>query len=158
METMKPSLKQRIATKVAFAALIVSAVIVGIFVYWASADSDVLQVKNSPFPVKYIPNNDTPNGLVLINVNYCKNADVVGKLRMSWVSDTREIFLPLVDENTPKGCSHRDIPIIIPDTLTNGDYKIKFRATYNLNPLKTEVTSEFESRTFNINNTHLSTD
>lgn len=121
---------------------------VGVLLFWAFANENVLEVKNSPFPTRVIAN--TTDRYIVLDTEYCKNSGIQGKLRMSFVSDTQEVFLPVVDEKLPKGCSENSIPIAIPKSLQAGNYIVKFRATYNINPLKQNITTEFESRKFEL--------
>jgi hypothetical protein len=84
-----------------------------------------------------------------MTVNLCKNTDAVGKVRTSFVSQSREIFLPVSDEKLPKGClNNQEVPVLIPKDLPPDTYKVTFRVTYDLNPVKKSVVNEFESRSF----------
>jgi hypothetical protein len=129
-------------------ALVVVAIGLAIILDWSFANENVLVVKNSPFPVRTIREHPEANGVVILNVDYCKNVDIKGRIRTSFVSETREVFLPLSDENIPKGCETREIPVLIPKDITPDTYKIKFRATYDINPLKRGIVSEFETQEF----------
>lgn len=131
-------------------ALAIVAVGIGIILKWSFANENVLTIKNSPFPVRTVREHPEANGVVILNVDYCKNIGVNGRIRTSFVSETREVFLPLADENIPKGCQTREIPVLIPKDLLPDTYKIKFRATYDVNPLKKAIVSEFETKEFRV--------
>lgn len=147
-ETERPSTRSKLANWVVVGALVLIALSLGIFFKWASADENVLVVKNAPFPVRTIREHPTGGGVVFLNVNVCKNSDIVGQNRMSFISPSREVFLPIAEEGLPKGCLDREIPIVIPKDLPPDTYRVKFRVTYNLNPLKQGIVDEFESKEF----------
>lgn len=128
--------------------LMLTAFGVGIMLFWAFASEDVLTIKNSPFPSRVVANQT--DKYVVLDTDYCKNQDIRGKLRISFVDDTQEVFLPVVDEKLPKGCTTNSIPIALPESLKAGNYKVKFRATYSVNPLKQNIVVEFESREFKL--------
>lgn len=135
-EPAKQSKKSKLVTWLVGAALVVIAISLGIFFKWASVDQHVLVVRNSPFPVRTIREHPTANGVVILNVDICKNTDTVGQVRTSFVSRTREVFAPLAEEKLPKGCLDEEVPVLIPEDLPAGTYKVKFRATYDLNLLR----------------------
>ena len=128
--------------------LLLTAVAIGTFLYWSFEGDNVLEVKNSPFPTEII--RDGGSGIVLLSADYCKNLDVDGKLRVSFVGATREVFLPLTPERFLAGCESTSFPIVIPKDIEPGEYFIKFIATYNVNPLKKNVVVEFESQQFGL--------
>lgn len=147
-EPTHPTKTSKIVNWLVVAALVVIAIGIGIILKWATANENVLEVKNAPFPVRTIREHPTAGGVVLLNVDVCKNTDVEGKVRVSFLSESREVFLPLSDEALPKGCLQREIPVLIPKDITPGTYKVKFRVTYDLNPLKKGIVDEFESKEF----------
>ena len=133
-------------------ALAASMVIIGLSLVmifsWALKSDDVIKVNNAPFPVRTIRDHPMANGVVILEIDLCKKTSKRGRVRTSFVSSSREIFLPLADENMSKGCIKREIPVIIPEDTPPGTYKIKFRAIYDLSPLKKGIISEFESQEF----------
>jgi hypothetical protein len=140
--------RSKITNLLAAAALVVVALSLGVLFMLASANENILTVNNSPLPVRTIREHPTENGVVILNVDLCKNSDVVGQIRTSFVSKSSEIFTPLADEELHEGCLVREVPVLIPDGIPAGAYKIKFRVTYDLNPLKKDIVSEFESKEF----------
>lgn len=123
------------------------AVALGIFFKWSFTNSNVLEVKNNPFPARVLKDEShQTGGVIFLKVNYCKNQDVTGELRMSYVSKSREIFIPISKEQFPIGCHTQELPVIIPLNLVQDSYKIKFRVIYNLNPIKHDITGNFESQ------------
>lgn len=143
---MKNLTKSRIVLALAILITIIAVGILGLVLFWVYQPSNVLEVKNSPFPVRIV--NDGDNKIVVMHINYCKNISKQGKVRVSYVSKSEEVFLPVADENGPKQCQETDIPIILPKDLKPDVYKIKFRATYDINPIKKDVVNEFESQSF----------
>lgn len=129
-------------------ALLITAAGLGLLLYWSSASEDVLMVKNSPFPVRTIA--DGSQEYVIIEADYCKNTSIDGQLRMSFVSKTKETFLPITPERLDKGCKATTFPVPIPKSLEPDTYKIRFRALYDINPLKQDIPIEFESQKFQV--------
>ncbi len=149
-EPTHPTKTSRAINKLVVAAMVLVFAALIVLFHWAIVDENVLVVKNSPFPVRTIREHPTANGVVLLNVDLCKNTDAKGSVRTSFVSETREVFLPLAEENIPKGCFNRELPVLIPKDLAPDTYKIKFRVTYDLNPLKKGIVDEFESKEFTV--------
>lgn len=133
----------------AYVALGIAALGVSIFLFWSFQPDDVLQVNNSPFPVRTIREHPTADGVVILNVDFCKTTEVTGEVRTSFVSESKETFLPVGEEKGPTGCTKTEVPILIPTDIASGEYKIKFRAEYRINPIK-EVVEEFETSMFTI--------
>lgn len=129
--------------------LLVTATFVGILLSWSFASEKVLEIKNEPFPIRTIRKNASVNGVVILSIDYCKNRDIEGEVRVSFVSDEREIFLPIAREQIPKGCKVQEVPIVIPKDLQPDTYRLKFRTHYDINPLKS-VDNIFESRMFEV--------
>lgn len=142
--------KQRWGNRIIYTALILIALSVGVFLKWSFETENVLQINNEPFPVRTIREHPEANGVVILKVDVCKNVDVEGDLRISFVSREREQFLPISKERSPKGCNVTEVPIIIPETLSPGIYKVRFRTVYNINPIKTNIANEFVSREFEV--------
>jgi hypothetical protein len=68
---------------------------------------------------------------------------------MSFVSDKTEIFFPVVKERSLRECKTIDAPVILPPQITPGTYHLKFRVTYQVNPLKSVVIT-WESENFEV--------
>lgn len=143
-----PSLTQKIVTKIVVVALIIAASGIGILLYWGAASTDVIEVKNSPVPIRTIREHPTAGGVVIISVDYCKKVKADGDARISFVSESREIFLPVSKERTEPTCQVTEFPVLLPNDIPADQYKIKFRFTYDLNPIKRGVVEEFESKPF----------
>lgn len=146
-EASQPTKRTKLANIIAAISLVLAAAAVTVFLGWSVADPNVLEIHNSPFPARVVkdPTGQT-GGIVFLKADYCKNSDLVGEVRMSYISKSREVFLPLAQERLPKGCADREIPVIIPLNLLKDEYVIKFRVTYDLNPVKQDATVLFESQ------------
>lgn len=152
-----PTKTTRVINKFVLFALVLIAISLGVFLKWSFEFSSPLVVKNSPFPTRTVPPNASANDVIILDIDYCKNTDKQANVRASYVSDTSEIFMPITKEQYSKGCFRQNVPIIIPKDLPSDTYKIKFTATYNLNPIKQNVQVVFESRRFNISDGNEST-
>lgn len=146
-EQVHPAKRTVVANYLAAASLIVAALTLAVILKWSFASTNILEVHNSPFPARVVPDpTGQTGGIVFLKADYCKNSDIVGEIRMSYVSKSREVFLPLAKEQMQKGCESKEVPVIIPLNLVKDEYKIRFRATYDINPLKRDVTTYFESQ------------
>lgn len=138
--------RSKITNWVVIAALLLA--FVGLFriLAWGLDNTPVLEVKNAPFPTRTIREHPTAGGVVFLDADYCKNKNVEGDLRISFLSDSREVFLPLTKERGETGCQRVEFPILIPKDISPGEYRVKFRVTYDKNPLKQNEVIEFESQ------------
>lgn len=141
----------RVLNKIIIGFLVLTAMVIGLLLSWALTKEDPLVVNNSPFPTRSVRPNAEANGVIILTVDFCKNTDKSGEVRTSFVSQTREVFLPLAKEHMEKGCRKEELPVLIPKDLPADNYKLKFVARYNLNPLKTAVPITFESQEFHVN-------
>lgn len=138
------------ANKVLAVGLLIATLGLGLILYWSLQNTKVLDIHNAPFPARTIREHPTPDGVVILSVDYCKTRNIDGEVRESFVSSSREVFVPVAPEKGPKGCQKTEVPVIIPVNLPPDTYKIKFHVTYNLNPLKKNVTQDFESTQFTV--------
>lgn len=152
LQPEQPTRANRFGVKFLYLALLLVAGAIGLFLYWSFMPNDVLKVNNSPVPVRTIREHPTADGVVILKVDFCKNVDAVGRVRISFTSPSREVFLPVSEDKQPPICEVRELPILIPHELPAGTYKIKFSITYKVNPIKT-VIEEFESLDFTVDET-----
>lgn len=142
------------ATKVFNRLILLSLAVIGISLFiilgWALESENPLVVNNSPFPTRSVRENAEANGVIILNVDFCKNTNKKGEIRASFVSKSREIFLPVNKESLEKGCKKEELPVLIPKDLPADDYKLKFIVRYYLNPLKRSVPVNFESQKFHV--------
>lgn len=118
--------------------------------YWLLAPSDVLEIKNAPVPIRTIREHPTAEGVVILNVDYCKKVGATGQVRVSFVSQSREIFLPIaVDKAEPK-CEKVEVPVLIPHDTPSDTYIIRYYITYKVNPLRSTI-EQFDSQEFHVN-------
>ena len=138
-------------TRWAVYALLTTMVIMGALTfYWLLQPRNPLEVRNAPFPIRTIRPEAHPDGVVILKVDYCKKTNAVGRVRTSFVSPTREVFLPIAEDKQSATCQVAEIPVLIPKSIPPDTYVIKFRVTYDINPLVRNVVSEFESKPFEV--------
>ncbi len=146
-----PSKSSKWFNRIILAALVVVAIGLGIIFHWSFANDEVLVIKNSPFPARVVADpTGATGGVVFLTADYCKDSSLEGKIRISYVSASREVFLPLAPEKLEKGCNKAEVPVVIPKDLAVDTYKIKFHAIYDINPLKQNVMVDFESQPFKV--------
>lgn len=122
---------------------------VGMYVYWVVQAQDVLEIKNAPVTVRMIKDTPQVKGVVVLHVDYCKKVDADGQVRISFVSDSTEVFLPVSTDRGEPVCREADVPILIPENITPDTYHVHFRVEYQVNPIK-DVIEEFDSQPFEI--------
>lgn len=137
-------------------ALMVTLASVGLLLFWAFQPTNILEIKNAPFPVRTIRKHPTADGVVILKVDYCKHKNVEGVVRTSFVAQSREIFLPETIDKQDAKCEVVEVPVLIPHDTPADTYKVKFRTRYKLNPLKDNVVNEFESQTFKVEDGNVS--
>lgn len=135
------------------ATLVVIAMCLGIMLLWASADSEPITLNQNPLPTRTIRDHPTAGGVVYLTADFCKNTNAVGILRISFVSKSHEVFLPLTKEESSKGCHKSEIVVLIPENIQPDTYKIKLGLSYDLNPLKQNITQTFYSKPVVIDHT-----
>ncbi len=145
----------KLATYFAIFLLLLGLVSAARFLSWQYAKDDVLEIKNAPVPVRTIREVTHPQGVVILLIDYCKKINVTGKTRISFVSETREVFLPVSEDKAGVGCNFgqdkpTEIPIIIPMDLPPDTYRIHFRVAYDINPVKRGIIEEFDSLEFKV--------
>lgn len=145
-----PDTKSKIVNWVSLIALGIVGIILALLAYWSLQKTEVLQINNAPFPVRTIREHPTAAGVVILNTDYCKKLDVTGRLRISFVSSSREVFLPITDERQEKGCYKSEVPVLIPKDIQPDKYHIHFRVVYSINPLRNQVIEEFDSQEFEV--------
>jgi len=141
-----PTTRDRVFVKFAGLALAVAALCVATLLFWGAQSTTILDIHNAPFPTRTIREHPTAGGVIILDTDYCKTRNLDGDLRVSFVSASREIFLPITKERGAVGCHKSEIPVLIPKDIPADTYKIKFRVTYDVNPLKRNITQEFESQ------------
>jgi hypothetical protein len=145
-EPEHPTHTTKVLNKVFAVALLAIAAGLGLILMWSLDNKQVLTANSTPFPIRTIRDHPTAGGVVFVNVDYCKTKSIDGELRVSFVSPSREVFLPLTRERSEAGCRVTELPILIPKDIPADQYKIKFRLTYDKNPLKQDETSTFETQ------------
>jgi hypothetical protein len=144
----KQTKNQNILKWLAYGAVAFLALVTALFLYWLYQPSNVLELKETPVPVRTVPPNGD-NGIVILHVKYCKNVEVDGRVRISFVSKSREVFLPVSTDRQPARCLDNELPILIPSELPADTYKIHFRVDYQVNPIKNQLV-EFDSKPFEV--------
>lgn len=143
------SVRARVAIWIGYAGLALLALAVGLLLYWVYQPKRVLEIKNQPVPIRTIREHATADGVVILKVDYCKNVKAEGRTRLSFVSASREIFLPTsIDRQDPQ-CAVAEIPILLPHDIPADTYHIHFRVQYQINPLRS-VIEEFDSGSFEV--------
>lgn len=137
-------------SKVAYGVLAVALVVLSIVIYWLTSARDVLEIKNQPVPVRSIRQHPEADGVIIVHTNYCQHVAATARIRISFVSPSREVFLPADrDVPLPKKCEDIEVPVLIPKELPPGKYHLHWRIEYKVNPLK-HVIEEFDSVEFEV--------
>lgn len=126
-------------------ALIAIGLGIAVLFYWGIQNDKVITLNEEPFPTRTIRDHPTAGGVVFLTTNMCKSNSVVGEMRLSFVSKTTEVFLPLDKEDKKKGCYNEELAVLIPNDIVPDTYRVKMRVAYDINPLKQDVTQIFYS-------------
>lgn len=118
-----------------YAALVLIAVVMLVIFYWNVQPTDVLAIKNEPYPVR--PSVVNPNGVVIVTVDYCKLQSVDGTLVIRFVGRKSVVRSPESPERAAADCQKRDLPLLLPPQLAQDTYHIEFLSTYHINPITT---------------------
>lgn len=128
--------------------LIVVAIGVGsTLAYWSFTGRDVLKFNKEPIPVK--PKFVKSEGIISLDVDFCKLTSTSGRVTQRLVSDKTELFAPTVTDTQHKGCYNYALPVPIPPQTPPGKYHVNYRVTYQTNPLHT-VVEEVNSEVFEV--------
>jgi hypothetical protein len=139
---------KRLALKIfIYTALTVLGFGVATFVFWNLQPKDVLTIRG---PVKVKPVVAKGEGAVTLHFDYCKNLDVEGTIQQSFVSNKTELLSPEVQDTQHKICTKdQAVTILIPPQTAPDRYRIKYVATYKINPITT-VVETFQSEQFDV--------
>lgn len=135
--TPKQTKAQRILRYFLYAIVGMGVGVAVLFLFWLIQSPTVLQIKNSPFPIR--PPVVSQDDIIWVKANYCKLSDVSGELVVRLIGKRSIIRLPYSNDNQKAGCVDRELPIPVPEYATDDVYYIQFDATYQVNPIKTQV-------------------
>jgi hypothetical protein len=135
--TPKPTQRQRILRYVLYTIVGLAVGVAFLFLFWVVQSPNVLDVKNSPFPIR--PPVVAQDDIIWVKANYCKNSDAKGELVVRLIGKRSIIRLPYGNEAQAAGCVDRELPIPIPEYATDDVYYIQFDVTYQVNPIKTQM-------------------
>lgn len=152
-EPIKPSGRSKFLVKLAIGAMVFATLGVALMLYWSFQSNDVMNVNKIPIPTRTIRDHPTAGGVVILTIDYCKKQNATGTARTSFVSSSREVFLPIHQERTPVGCGEIEYPVLIPKDIVPDVYTIKIRTVHDINPLKRGIVREFQSMPVHIDPT-----
>lgn len=134
---------------VAHIALAIVAIGVGIMLYWLySPPKEVITIHKLPVPVS--PKPASPGQLVSLTYDYCKNANVNGKVYRWLVSDKTRLAAPVESDLTHAGCQKEaKVYISIPPQATPDTYHFHYRVIYEFNPFVIRE-QEWDSEKFEV--------
>lgn len=89
-----------------------------------------------------------PGEAVTFHVNYCKYTKVRPIITRQFVDGVIYTVPSYTPTTVDLGCGERDIQVMIPETLPDGQYKLTTIYRYQMNPLRTvDVVAETEKFT-----------
>jgi hypothetical protein len=148
LEPVHPTKRQKWTTYLIGFALGITAVALGIFLYWGFSGKDALDVHNAPLPVQPVVVKSAEK--ITVTIDFCKLTHAQGTIYLRFVSDRTELVVPTQEENLPAKCYHNfPFQVPIPPQTTPGTYHLNYRVDYKTNPLTT-VREEFNSREFKV--------
>lgn len=133
-----------------YSALFVIAVAITILLYWLySAPAQAVTVSPNPIPV--VNKTVTAGSYTQIKYSFCKNTNVSGRIVIALVGDNVQLTLPVGFERGKRTCeTDKVVPLPVPPQATPGNYHFHFRATYQINPLRS-IVQEYDTQEFAVN-------
>lgn len=148
LEPVHPTKRQKWINYLIGFALGLTAVALGIFMYWGFSGKDALVVNNAPLPVQPVVVKSQEN--ITVTIDFCKVTHVQGTIYLRFVSDRTELVVPTQEENLPTKCYHNlPFQVPIPPQITPGKYHLNYRIDYKTNPITT-IREEFDSKEFQV--------
>jgi len=113
----------------AFIAIIVVFIIIGLLVYWNVNDPKLIEQSPKPFPLLDEDKIVKQGGHISYEYDYCKYTDLQPTINKQFVDG---LIFQSEDIGTilDKGCGHVHREINIPETLPPGSYHVLIRAIY----------------------------
>lgn len=136
----------KILMPLSFIVVVLGVLMAILFSFWSLYPYDVFEIKKLPVPVTE-PENIKSGRLIFLDIDFCKYMDVEGKVERFLVSEREVIALPSYTDGAPKGCQEAQVPILLPYTILAQEFRITYKATYQVNPIRT-VVEEFETKSF----------
>jgi hypothetical protein len=123
-------------------------VAVGLIVFWSLAPDQVIEIKHLPVPV--ITKTVSSDQVMIQRYDLCKVADARGKVERTLVSSVAAVALPTITDTLNEGCiQDAAVPTLLPPQARPDRYRLHYKVTYTLNPLKT-VVQEWDSEPFQV--------
>lgn len=151
--------KNKIVEKIVIAFFLFSLSIIGIYIYWLSAEYDILRfydrkkVKGKEIvkeinTIKVINKTVESGQYLKLHFDYCKTTLARGEVEVYLVDKVMKSRLnyPGIDEGKP-GCHIFDIPFEMPTTIVTRERRVCFTINYHPNPLRI-IKEEFCSEKF----------
>lgn len=116
------------------AMIITIAVLCSILIFWISYPYRILDIKNSPFPVK--TSKVKAGQFMYYHSNFCVLRDATGYISQDLQDHTLILLPPPPAFQARKGCRSVDVPVFIPLSVPPGKYRLNNHGVYPDNPLK----------------------
>lgn len=152
-------MKRKIAPVVAYLSLGIIALGITVFLYWLySPPKEAVSVSPNPIPVQNKQAlKDNPvctlvksDRCIVIKFTRCKNTKATGRVTTTLVGTNVQIPLPTGSDSGERKCNtDLQYPVPIPSLATPGTYHFHFRATYQVNPLKS-IIQEYNTEDFEL--------
>lgn len=140
------STRDKLKHHVALFTLIFSSVVFLLFLFWWIYPYRTFEVEQ---PYNVLTHKVKQGGLLTYEINYCKYTDVDPVVQRQFV-DGIIYATPEATAIIKRGCGKLVNTIEIPHNLPIGDYYIKSRVSYKVNPIRV-ITHEFITERFTVN-------
>jgi hypothetical protein len=137
---MKTITRRKTITYIAFSVIATAIFLLLYISYLLLAPAKILDVKE-PLPVS--PTRVEAGAVVNLKLNYCKYKNADSHITIDFIGDA---VIPSLSTTRqfPVGCHNRVLPISVPASTPDGQYKIHLTIVYQVNPLH-EETYSFDS-------------
>lgn len=152
-------MKHKISPIIGYCALIGIALGITVFLYWIySPPKEAVSVSPNPITVvdsKILKNNPVctlvkSDRCIVIKFTRCKNTGAVGRVTTTLVGTSVQIPLPTSSDSGERKCNaDLQYPVPVPSIAAPGTYHFHFRATYQVNPLRS-IVQEYDTEAFEV--------
>lgn len=119
-----------------------------VWLYWTLYPYQTVKYLNDPFPV--VPKEIKQGEQFTYNIHYCKYTDDAPvRIEKTFIDGIEFVAAKQVPLIGTKGCGEIDIPVLIPDTLPAGTYRLRVQVFYKVNPIR-EIEKVTETEEFKV--------
>ena len=137
---------EKILNCISFASIGMGFAFIITLLFWYSYPYKPLVINHQPFHIS--TREVKQGGLLIYEIDYCKNTDTVSTVSRSFVNGLL-FTMPIVEGSNKRGCGVNNVFLQLPPDLPAGDYVLEINYTYRMNPIK-DVSVKVSSEHFTV--------